>query len=269
MTPSMLLDAFFLHALLKEAVKKGNRLQLPHHGEQASRLIGPLNLRNIQTAGVGLHQWGHRCDACHVRIVESETGLHSEFRSSSGILRASGSNFDVTAKAILLTSYFFLPGILSAAVTDGVTLGHPCCNEHDCKEPLQKIYDEFCLFHDTHNTMCCVKGCSSPRKEGFRTCEAVEHRMEEERRSSMSKKRRIKKRSQLSGVGDAIESSRGRLEGRSGARKLPGAFGRRWTHNEQLMVRPCGVVIGRATFYASESLGAVRVRCVHSLLCVV
>lgn len=42
-------------------------------------------------------------------------------------------------------------------------------------------------------------------------------------------------------------------------KRLKGAFGRKWTHNEQLMVRPCGVVIGRATFYNAESVSAVKV----------
>lgn len=55
----------------------------------------------------------------------------------------------------------------------------------------------------------------------------------------------------------AVETVRGgrRLE----SARVWGVFGRRWTHNEQLMVRPCGVVIGRATFYASESLSGVKV----------
>jgi hypothetical protein len=36
-------------------------------------------------------------------------------------------------------------------------------------------------------------------------------------------------------------------------------FGRRWTHNEQICVGSCGVILGRVTFYGSESILGVRV----------
>ena len=40
---------------------------------------------------------------------------------------------------------------------------------------------------------------------------------------------------------------------------LKGRFSRRWTHNEQLFVRCCGVIISRATFYGSEGVSGVKV----------
>ncbi len=40
----------------------------------------------------------------------------------------------------------------------------------------------------------------------------------------------------------------------SGNRKVIARFGRRQTHNEQLMVRPCGMIIARATFFGSETV---------------
>lgn len=41
-------------------------------------------------------------------------------------------------------------------------------------------------------------------------------------------------------------------------------FGRRRTHNEELCVASCGVILGRATFYGSEAPNGVRVSC-HSI----
>lgn len=41
--------------------------------------------------------------------------------------------------------------------------------------------------------------------------------------------------------------------------KLKARFGRRWTHNEQLFVRCCGIIISRATFYGSEAISGVKV----------
>lgn len=45
----------------------------------------------------------------------------------------------------------------------------------------------------------------------------------------------------------------------TGNRKLRARFGRRRTHNEELCVASCGIVLGRATFFGSEALNGVRV----------
>jgi hypothetical protein len=38
-----------------------------------------------------------------------------------------------------------------------------------------------------------------------------------------------------------------------------GQFGRRRTHNEQLIIAPCGIILARETFYHSEAFSAVAV----------
>jgi len=40
----------------------------------------------------------------------------------------------------------------------------------------------------------------------------------------------------------------------SGNRRITARFGRHQTHNEQLMVRPCGIIIARTTFFSSETV---------------
>ena len=135
---------------------------------------------------------------------------------------------------------------MSAAVTDGVTLGHPCCSEHECKIPLQTVKEEYCALHDDLNTKCCIKGCQRLRETGFRTCMLTVHRKQETDRA-FTKRRRpasIYKRQ------EHVPRSKG-------------VFSRKWTHNEQLMVRPCGIIVGRATFYSSESMSAVKVAKPH------
>lgn len=132
---------------------------------------------------------------------------------------------------------------MSAAVTDGVTLGHPCCSEHECKIPLQTVKEEFCPLHDSLNTECCIRGCPQVRESGFRTCISRAHRKQEVDRTLMKRRRPAK-----------IYKRQDREP------KTKGVFSRKWTHNEQLMVRPCGIIVGRATFYASESMSAVKVR---------
>jgi len=45
-----------------------------------------------------------------------------------------------------------------------------------------------------------------------------------------------------------------------GNRRPRARFGRRWTHDEELCVASCGIILGRATFYGSEAPNGVRVR---------
>ena len=45
----------------------------------------------------------------------------------------------------------------------------------------------------------------------------------------------------------------------AGNRRLRAAFGRRRTHNEEVMTRPCGVILLRETFYGSETVPQVLV----------
>jgi hypothetical protein len=59
----------------------------------------------------------------------------------------------------------------------------------------------------------------------------------------------------------------GTCEGKpeTGNRRVRARFGRRRTHNEQLCVASCGVILGRATFFGSEAPNGVRVSPLSSL----
>jgi hypothetical protein len=47
--------------------------------------------------------------------------------------------------------------------------------------------------------------------------------------------------------------------------KIRGRLSRRWTHNEQLMIRCCGIILSRATFFGSEALTSVKVSFLFSV----
>ena len=49
------------------------------------------------------------------------------------------------------------------------------------------------------------------------------------------------------------------VKSNEGNRKMKAQFGRRRTHNEQTMVRPCGIICARATFYGAEAVSNVLV----------
>lgn len=153
------------------------------------------------------------------------------------------------ANRLLITS----TGTISAAVTDGVTLGHPCCNEYDCKVPLQNVEDEYCQQHDSEGNKCCIEGCAEQKVAGTKTCRVSAHREAVAARAARARKKPKKRRDD-----EDEEAGTSPLKVKK-TKRLKGVFSRKWTHNEQLMVRPCGVVIGRATFYHSESMSGVKV----------
>jgi hypothetical protein len=55
------------------------------------------------------------------------------------------------------------------------------------------------------------------------------------------------------------EACKGKESVQKKGKKAKAFFGRRRTHNEELAVMSCGVIIGRATFYGSEAANGVLV----------
>ncbi|KZT50698.1 hypothetical protein CALCODRAFT_444209 [Calocera cornea HHB12733] len=193
--------------------------------------------------------------------------------------------------------------MLSCAITDGVSIGRPCCRVHNCANPLPTNRSRYCLQHQAIDAICAVEGCEEPAPTGRRTCNTPEHRQLEDHYNATGKSFKIlKKRLQQAynrgnnnvplygndeeadqeeeDEDDDLEEEEAELsaqahvqaqaEGQASAEGEPqnsqklnppskpkARFGRRRTHNEQLIVRPCGIIVGRATFYGAESLSAV------------
>jgi hypothetical protein len=60
-------------------------------------------------------------------------------------------------------------------------------------------------------------------------------------------------------IADATDPSVCPTKAEDGQPKLKAQFGRRWTHNEQILVRPCGIILVRATFFGAEAVSNVLV----------
>jgi hypothetical protein len=178
-------------------------------------------------------------------------------------------------------------------VTDGVTIGHPCCGVHDCDIPLTSVKHRFCPQHYRHELVCSVTLCEDATEPGFRTCTSPDHRQIElaydQRGKAMFQLKHRLERLKLSQPSDSLptiprlsqdedlqpddETDFADGEGvfdltgycedkpEGGNRAVRARFGRRRTHNEELCVASCGVILGRATFFGSEAPNGVRVCC--------
>lgn len=273
------MNGFFLYSLLLDKAEQSSVLVLPHDEiGQKYRLQPALEDRNKAMEGIGQESYAHACDTCLI-VKEGEDGQKCKFQVVNHGLQLA----------------YCCPDKLHAAVCDGITIGHPCCAVHDCKVPLASHHHRFCPEHSSLNTICAVQTCDHPRSPGQRTCNDPAHRKLE--RAYFSQGQAIfQLRSKLKKAGVAVpvdsvpleEHATGHGQGddevvieeeqeecdtkspegnRKEKQKLKAYFGRRRTHNDQLILRTCGIIISRATFYGSEAISSVAVRIYfHSVL---
>ncbi|KAL0574434.1 hypothetical protein V5O48_007520 [Marasmius crinis-equi] len=230
-------DAFYLHSLVRDCEWRGTGpLVLRHDVTQAERIDLALADRNRLMVGNGQEMWAHACDKC-MKIVEQNG--QKEY--------------------------------LTAVVTDGVTLGYPCCSFRPvCREPLRSSKDRFCPKHSSEALKCCVDGCDLQAERGHITCSLGEHRVCEEDLQMRSQVSMSQLKARFARAGEKYkedgaletenEESAAEKAGTSvkPARLVKARMSRRWTHNEQLAVYPCGIIAGRCTFYNSEALNGVK-----------
>ncbi|KAG6906415.1 hypothetical protein DXG01_014052 [Tephrocybe rancida] len=211
-------------------------LVLPHGADsQMARIKPALHERNKETEGTGQENYAHACKQCFI-ITENDKG--ERFK-------------------------------LHAALCDGNSIGHRCCRVHDCQEPLPTTSHRFCVKHTLEvGWQCSVKDCTTASSKEHWTCELPEHRAKETQYFEQGKalfqlQARLRRAGMvsdtdaLSTVLDVEEDSR--CDGKSPTgNQLRALFNQGRTHNGQLIVRPCGVVISRATFFGSEAVSSVH-----------
>lgn len=78
--------------------------------------------------------------------------------------------------------------VITAGVTDGVTVGHPCCSVDHCQIRLLNVRDRFCPKHQDKVGECAVEGCTGQATQRHVTCTNPSHRAWEH------KKRRVRRR---------------------------------------------------------------------------
>ncbi|KAF8152634.1 hypothetical protein B0H34DRAFT_784636 [Crassisporium funariophilum] len=124
------------------------------------------------------------------------------------------------------TQVYNLSGKVSVIVIDGVSVDHACCGVPNCKIPLENNRHRFCPEHSCLNSICSIVSCSNAVIPGRKSCALVDYQHIEN-----------------------VYNLR--------TQTVCSQFGRRRTHNEQLFVAPCGMIVARETFYHAEALYSV------------
>ncbi|KAG9310711.1 hypothetical protein JVU11DRAFT_9309 [Chiua virens] len=172
----------------------------------------------------------------------------------------------------------------SVVVTDGICIGHPCCSQHNCQVPLRNGKDRFCPIHVSFNEICAIVDCKKKIVDGLLTCDDPEHQKIEQLhwdkgQSHFQLHNRLQRActahstapasnprflSHLTTVdnddkqfivhpsGHIITDSAQEVSKDTSAttsRKVGAKFTRSRTHNEQLVVAPCGMILGWDTMF--------------------
>lgn len=154
-----------------------------------------------------------------------------------------------------------------------------------CQIRLASTKDKFCPDHQHLTSQCLIKGCERPTESGYITCSDLLHRAKEQERNEQGRSayydlsRRLNKdnapRTHIPQRKHNADSSAThladlpRLETAEPAqqaasttkeKRLTLQTSRNWTHNEQLFVLSCGVIVARSTFFFSEGVASVKVK---------
>ncbi|KZT50752.1 hypothetical protein CALCODRAFT_422480, partial [Calocera cornea HHB12733] len=245
-----IVDLFNLVSLLKHHHEQQSCLHLPEAARtQVERLAPAMEERNHFIYRNNQEQWFHACDICRKMFARE------------------GRDY-----------------MLSAAVTDGVSVRRFCCAVHNCPQPLPTYRSRFCPEHAAMESVCAVKDCSRSVRSGKQTCDAPQHAELEENyhttghlqtTGNTHAAREVPVQQQADEQEDDPEQEQEDDEEQEAEqeeqrqhqhgeavqdlpqRRPKAHFGRRRTHNEQLVVRPCGIILARGTFYGAESLSGV------------
>ncbi|KAF8576618.1 hypothetical protein K439DRAFT_1649253 [Ramaria rubella] len=213
MSSGHVLNGFLLYSLLLDKAEHNQTLVMPHDAASQKLHLEPVMTEwNATMEGISQEHYAHACDLCCKMYENDEVKLQG-------------------------------------AVSDGITIGHPCCAIHDCKIPLANAsWDVYCPVHLGYETKCAVTVCESLHEVNFVTSlEEAYH----EKGSAFFQWALL--RPPLLVVPEMCDE-----KAVQGNRKLCAQFRRRRTHNKQLIIRPCGVIVSRATFFGSEAISSVR-----------
>ena len=175
---------------------------------------------------------------------------------------------------------------VSVVVMDGITIGHPRCAIDGCKFPLATARDRYCSEHRFYGNICVIQGCEQTIIGNKLTCENPEHQAVENLRDLRGRSRfqlqeRLR-RARIAHPIDGIAEERMLEEiaeeevveeeflvnGSQNVqettnfpqiqvkKRLRAQFGRKRTHNEQVIVAPCGIILARETFYGAEAISS-------------
>ncbi|KAJ7348297.1 hypothetical protein DFH08DRAFT_698265 [Mycena albidolilacea] len=263
-------DAFVILTLLDYHDRCGTQLQVPHDGEQKTRFEAAMRARNLEVIKEGQDEIAHCCDKC-MRVYKGPDGTTRNIQLVIGDGLSMGCRRCQVAHCtteLASNRHRFCPvhkdldNVCSIVGCDArIVPGKKSCADpaHQKVEELhfQRGKAAFTLRerlqkhrqlhpHDQATALKEDEGDKGLDDEG-------EEWFMEDGDGNVAVHRQIHPGS--IGVDDSVPCEAAKSD--TGNRKYKALFGGVRTHNEQILVRPCGVICSRATFYNAEAVSNV------------
>ncbi|KAG1774919.1 hypothetical protein EV702DRAFT_1180541 [Suillus placidus] len=243
-------DVFIVLALTEDCARRGVLLDVRNDGTQAHRFLAAMQAHNDRIVCEGQPELRHYCNTCMWTYWNGDGGARK----------------------------------VQVVVTDGLSMGHPCCNF--CRQHLDEGLDRVCAIVD------CWKACALTAHQDMEHLHGEKMCTNFQATKCLQKMHAAQPNNAMvtQQLSDALDlefkdewyaldpttqvmklftinnpSSMGELDGTAvcdgkselGNRKLRAKFGHSRTHNEQIVIRPCGIIVACATMVATEAISNV------------
>lgn len=278
-------DAFVILALLEDHTQCGAKLTVPHAGKQKDRFTSAMADRNERIIHEGQPEIAHYCDKC-MRTYRDKHSLL--FKVEAVVTDGLMIGHPCCAMAACPVPLANMRNRFCPSHADL----HKICVVVGCESPVV----EYIKIVDGQEWCTCMKTCSDPVHQRME-CLSTEQSKANFQLSQRLMRQKVAhpndalaetKLAELVDLEDSEEwfkvgeddsevhmftinnpGATGELDAdimetcpthpETRNRKLKAQFGRRRTHNEQVIVRPCGVISSRATFFAAKAVSNVLV----------
>ncbi|EDR02614.1 uncharacterized protein LACBIDRAFT_308276 [Laccaria bicolor S238N-H82] len=257
-------DGFTILSLLEDHRERISTLIVPHTGEQTDRFTQAIKARNARIKLYGQKEISHRCKKC-TRIYAAKDGEPALFvwvAVMDGITLGHNCCAVHNCQIPLTTSrdrYCAIHRNLSSicAIKEcnrPVLEGKRTCQHPDHRE-VERMYilrgQSRVQLQDKLKRQR-VSHLNDGIAEEIEVGELIDGDVEEEEFEVDEQDPNL-----VHGVNDGVSDPRGAsppLTGGLTKKRISAQFGRRRTHNEQILVAPCGMILARETFYGAEAI---------------
>ncbi|KDR67274.1 hypothetical protein GALMADRAFT_283614 [Galerina marginata CBS 339.88] len=255
-------DGFTILSLLEDHRERQAILTVPHTGEQADRFTEAIRERNHRIKLCGLQEILHRCKKCtRICEVEGQANVSVWVAVMDGIGLQHPTCAHHNCKTPLTTSrdrycveHRDLNNICAIKGCNARILeGKRTCSEPDHQE-VERVYvlrgeSRVQLQEKLKRQRVSHPNDALPDKD-LDVADLIDDEEEEEFE--------INEEDLIHGVHEGVSDPRGaspvRTSGSANKKRISARFGRKRTHNEQILVAPCGVILARETFYGAEAI---------------
>lgn len=287
-------DGFTILSLLNDYCQRNTTLIVPHTGDQADRFTEAIKARNARIKLYGQREIVHRCNKC-TRVYKDQHGQRKCYMCCMGNGKST-SGFNLATKSVWVA---VMDGvtlghpccavhnckIVLTTSRDRFCVMHRhlsnLCAIKECSAPALEG-KRTCVnpSHQEVERIHILRGESrvqlqeklkrqrvSHPNDGIAAEVRIDELIDDEEEEEFEVDNSGQDPNLVHGVNEGISDLRGvsplptqpEAMTSTSKKRISAQFGRKRTHNEQILVAPCGVILARETFFGAEAIATCAV----------